>query len=125
MTWLFVDFKNNDNMNTKDNFAILNVAGSSCSIIALLLTLSGNLSLKNIVQVVFGVVSLIGMVGLILGIARFFWGKYIGFDIWYVKLLYWLFVFLMGAFLSGAVGIGVYFIVEFLLVMGKSALQLL
>lgn len=111
-------------MNKSENFAILNIAGSVCSIVALLITLSGNFTLRNIVQIIFAVAAIVGVAGIVFGVAKFWWKKYIHVDYWSVKLLYWLVVIIIVALLSGIAGIGIYCIVDFLLVLGKSALKL-
>ena len=92
-------------------------------LIALLLTLSGNLSLRNIIQIAFGVIAVVGVGGVIYEIARFCWKSYVNIDFWAVKLFYWLCVLIVGAFIVCCAGIGVYFVLDLLLDMGKSALK--
>ena len=111
-------------MNRSDTLPVLNVVGSLCSIIALLLTLSGNFALKNITQIVFGVIAIVGVGGVVYEIAKFCWNSYVNIDFWAIKMLYWLFILLLGAVLSVGAGIGVFYITELLLEMGKSALKL-
>lgn len=110
-------------MNRSDALHILSVIGSICSIIALLLTLSGNLALRNIIQIAFGVIAVVGVGGITYKVARFCWKSYVNIDFWAVKLLYWLCVLIVGAFIVCYAGIGVYFILDLLLDMGKSALK--
>lgn len=110
-------------MNRNNSLQVLNIVGSVCSIIALLLTLSGNIALNNIVQIAFGVIAVIGVGGVVYGIAKFCWESKLDIDFWAIKVLYWLFALIMGLLLAGSAGIGVYCIVDLLLVMGKSALK--
>lgn len=110
-------------MKRSDTLHVLNVVGSICSIIALLLTLSGNFSLKNITQIVFGVIAVVGVGGVVYEIARFCWESYIDIDLWAIKLLYWLFTLIVGILLSCGAGMGVYSIMDLLLGIGKSAFK--
>lgn len=112
-------------MNRSDKLHVLNVVGSLCSIIALLLTLSGNFALKNITQMFFGVMAVVGIGGVVYEIARFCWESYVNIDFWAIKLLYWLFILLLGTVLSVSGGICVFFITDLLLEMGRSALKLM
>lgn len=116
---------NTNYMNRSDTLPVLNVVGSLCSIIALLLTLSGNFALRNITQIVFGVIAVVGVGGVVYEIARSCWKSYINIDLWAIKLLYRLFVLIVGAVLSVSAGIGVFCITDLLLEMGNSALKLI
>jgi len=100
----------------------LNIVGSVCSIIALLLTLSGNFALKNIVQIVFGVIAVVGMGGVVYEVADYYWESKINIDFWAIKVLYWLSVLIVGLLLAGGAGLGVFCIMDLFLVMGQSAL---
>lgn len=81
------------------------------------------ITLRNIIQIAFGIIAVVGVGGVIYEVARFCWKSYVNIDFWAVKLFYWLCVIIVGAFIACCAGIGVYFILDLLLDMGKSALK--
>ncbi len=81
------------------------------------------IALRNIIQIAFGFIAVVGVGGVVYEIARFCWKSYVNIDFWAVKLFYWLCVLIVGAFIVCCAGIGVYCILDLLLDMGKSALK--
>lgn len=89
-------------MRGKDYVAFLNVAGAVCSILALLLTLSQNVTFALVVEALFAVAFFIGAAGLLGGYALKL-NRWLYISNWYTNMLYWLVLGLGIVFLSAIV----------------------
>ena len=89
-------------MNGKDYVAILNVTGAVCSILALLLTLSQNVTFALVVEALISIAFFIGTAGVLGGYALKF-NRWLYIKYWYSHLLYWLVLGLGIVFLSSLV----------------------
>lgn len=77
-------------MKGKDYLAFLNVAGAVCSILALLLTLSKNVTIALVLKSLVVIVFFIATAGTLAAFAYNLNKKYLKSDYWPYHLLYWL-----------------------------------
>lgn len=77
-------------MKGKDYLAFLNLAGAVCSILALLLTLSQNVTIAIVLKSLVAIVFFIAMIGTLGAFAYNLRKRFIKSEYWPYHLLYWL-----------------------------------
>lgn len=87
-------------MTGKDYLAFLNIAGAVCSILALMLTLSQNVTMAIVIESFIAVIFFIATVGTLGAFARKFEKWIIGTSYWPYHLLFWMILGMAIAFAS-------------------------
>lgn len=82
---------------------ILSFIGSICSIAALVITMSQNFAILNMLKIVIVVAVFVSVAGLMCKFANYILDKYLYLDYWASKILYWLFFSLIILAVSGGV----------------------